>query len=86
MYLCILWRYLDKVKYKSLNKILLYNVVKLLTDRDGIVGVVIHNGLDGQGIEPRWGTRFNTLVQTGPGAHPASWVPGLFPWDKTAGA
>ena len=53
MYLCILWRYLDKVKYKSLNKILLYNVVKLLTDRDGIVGVVIHNGLDGQGIEPR---------------------------------
>ena len=29
-------------------------------------------GLDGQGIESRWGARFSALVQTGPGAHQAS--------------
>jgi hypothetical protein len=29
-------------------------------------------GLDGPGIESRWGARFFAQVQTGPGAHPAS--------------
>ena len=29
-------------------------------------------GLDGPGIESRWGERFSAPVQTGPGAHPAS--------------
>jgi hypothetical protein len=29
-------------------------------------------GLDGPGIESRWGARFSAPVQTGPGAHPAS--------------
>ena len=28
--------------------------------------------MDGPGIESRWGARFSTLVQTVPGAHPAS--------------
>ena len=51
MYLCILGRYLDKVK--SMNKILLHNVGRRLTARDGVFREVIRNGLDGQGIEPR---------------------------------
>ena len=40
--------------------------------RDSSVGIATRYGLDGPGIETRWGARFSTLVQTGPGAHPAS--------------
>jgi hypothetical protein len=36
------------------------------------VGIVTGYGLDGPGIESRWGTRFSAPVQTGPGAHPAT--------------
>jgi hypothetical protein len=36
------------------------------------VGIVTGYGLDGQGIESRWGRDFFTPVQTGPGPHPAS--------------
>ena len=36
------------------------------------VGIATAYGLDGPGIEPRWGERFSTPVQTGPEAHPAS--------------
>ena len=43
------------------------------------VGTATDYGLDGPGIESRWGARFSAPVQTGPGAHPTSvqWVPGL---------
>ena len=36
------------------------------------VGIATGYGLDGPGIESRWGVRFSAPVQTGPGAHPAS--------------
>ena len=36
------------------------------------VGIATGYGLEGPGIESRWGTRFSAHVQTGPGAHPAS--------------
>ena len=36
------------------------------------VGIATDYGLDGTGIESRWGARFSAPVQTGPGAHPAS--------------
>jgi hypothetical protein len=36
------------------------------------VGIANGYGLDGPGIESRWGARFFAPVQTGPGAHPAS--------------
>jgi hypothetical protein len=44
-------------------------------------------GLDGPGIESRWGARFLTHVQTGPGAHPASYRmgSGSFPGVKRSG-
>ena len=35
------------------------------------VGTATGYGLDGPGIESRWGTRFSAPVQNGPGAHPA---------------
>jgi hypothetical protein len=40
--------------------------------RDSSVGIATRYGLNGPGIESRWGARFSAPVQTGPGAHPAS--------------
>ena len=37
-----------------------------------VVDIATGYGLDGPGIESRWGARFSAPVQTGPGAHPAS--------------
>ena len=37
-----------------------------------VVSIATAYGLDGAGIESRWGARFSTLVQNGPEAHPAS--------------
>ena len=47
-------------------------------------GIATGYGLDGPGIESRWGARFSTPVQTGPGAHPASCTigTGSFPGGK----
>ena len=36
---------------------------------DSSVSIVTHYGLDGPGIESRWGTRFSVPVQTGPGSY-----------------
>jgi hypothetical protein len=49
------------------------------------VGIATSYGLDGPGIESRWGARFSALVQTGPGAHPASCTMGTgsFPGVKS---
>jgi hypothetical protein len=44
--------------------------------RDSSVGMATRYGLDGPGIESRWGARFSVPVQTGPGAHPASFTMG----------
>jgi hypothetical protein len=50
-----------------------YNYLKFIS---GIFDVNIYkDGLDGPGIESRWGgggARFSAPVQTGPEAHPAS--------------
>jgi hypothetical protein len=40
--------------------------------RGSVVGIAIGYGLDGPGIESRWGEIFSAPEQTGPGAHPAS--------------
>jgi hypothetical protein len=58
-----------------------------LPDTSGLgssVGIATGYGLDGPGIESRWGARFSALVQTGPGAHPASCTMGTgsFPGGK----
>ena len=52
---------------------------------DSSVGVATGYGLDGPGIESRWGARFPASVQTGPGAHPASCTMGTrsFPGVKS---
>jgi len=40
--------------------------------RDSSAGIATGYGLNGPGIESRWGARFSAPVKTGPGAHPAS--------------
>jgi len=54
---------------------------------DSSVGIATHYGLDGPGIESRWGVRFAAPVQTGPGAHPSSYTMGTgsFPGVKPPG-
>ena len=48
------------------------------------IGITTGYGLDGPGIESRWGSRFSAPVQTGPGTHPASYTMGTgsFPGVK----
>ena len=62
-------------------------MVKLLYDcgPGSVVGIATGYGLDGPGIESRWGARFSTPVQTGPGARPASRTMGTgsFPGVKS---
>ena len=47
-----------------------------------IVGIATGYGLDGPGIEFRWGAKFSTPVQTGPGAHPASCTMGTVSFPR----
>ena len=53
--------------------------------RDSSVGIATGSGLDGPGIEYRWGTRFSAPVQTGLGAHTAACTMGTrsFPGVKS---
>jgi hypothetical protein len=46
--------------------------------RDSVVGIATRYGLDGLGIESRWGggAGFSAPVQTDPGTHPASYIMG----------
>ena len=55
--------------------------------RDSSVGIETRYGLDGTGIESRWGVRFSTTVRTGTGGHPASYTTGTgsFPGVKRPG-
>ena len=52
--------------------------------RDSTVGVATRYGLDGPGIESRWGARFSATVQTGPRSYPTSYTMGTgsFPGGK----
>ena len=55
--------------------------------RDSSVGIESRYGLDGPGIQSRWGARFSAPVHTGPGAHPVPCTVGTgsFPGAKRQG-
>jgi hypothetical protein len=55
--------------------------------RDSAVGIDTRYGLEGPGIESRWGARFFSVVQTVPVAHPACYIMGTeyFPEVKRPG-
>jgi hypothetical protein len=59
--------------------------VPLVGGTRSVVGIATGYGLDGPGIESRWGKRFSAPVQTGPGAHTAACTmgSGTFPGVKS---
>ena len=56
--------------------------------RDSAVGIATRYGLDGPGIESRWGRDFPHLSRPvlGPTQPSIQWVPGLLPGGKAARA
>ena len=56
--------------------------------RDSSVGIATRYGLDGPGIESRWGRDFphQSRPALGPTQPPVQWVPSLFLGGKAAGA
>jgi len=52
---------------------------------DSVDSIATSYGLDGLGIESRWGARFSAPVHTGPGAHTVSCTMGTgsFPGVKS---
>ena len=65
------------------------DVLSATVGRDSVVGIATCYGLDGPGIESRWGgARFSAPVQTGPEDHPASYTmdTGSFPGEKRPGS
>ena len=58
-----------------------------MVGRDSSVGVAIHCGLDGPGIESRCGRNFphRSRPALGPTQPPTQWVGGLFPGEKWSG-
>ena len=56
--------------------------------RDSAIGIATRYGLDGPGIESRWGRGFLHMFRPvlWPTQPPAQWIPGLFPGGKAARA
>jgi hypothetical protein len=59
-----------------------------VTFRDSVVSIATRYGLDGPGIESRWGRDFPhpSRPALGPTQSPVQWVPDLFPGGKAAEA
>ena len=66
----------------------MYEVSYSIQGLDSVVGIATRYGLDGPGIESRWGQDFSqpSRPALGPTQPPIQWVPGLFPGGKAAGA
>jgi hypothetical protein len=53
-----------------------FYLVHIHVRQGSVVAIATAYGLDGPGIDSRWGARFSAPVQTGPEAHPASCTTG----------
>ena len=68
--------------------IIIIIIIAVVVARDSVVGIVARYGIDGLGIEFRWGRNIQHLSRPalGPTQPPMQWVPGPSPGDKVAGA
>ena len=82
LYFCIKLEETSLFHYVLIQQI--FVLILYANCRDSSVGISTRYGLDGPGIESRWGARFSAPVQTGPGTHPASCTMGTgsFPGIK----
>ena len=64
------------------------SLLEIKVGQDSTVGIAIGYGLEGPGIESRWGRDFPhpSKLALGPTQSPIQWVPGRFPGGKTAGS
>jgi hypothetical protein len=71
----------------SFDSFLTWTLVAVEVGRDSVVGIATRYGLDGPGIESRWGRDFSQSSRPalGPTQPPIQWVPGLFPGVKRPG-
>ena len=67
--------------YRVVEGLLFCHLLCAYSGPGSSVGIATGYGLDGPGIKSWWEARFSALVQTGPGAHPASCTmgTGFFP-------
>ena len=85
-------RYLTNLIDKEYDKLAgltkMRDTVFVCLTRGSSFGIANRYGLDGPGIESRWGRDFPHLFRPalGPTQPPIQWVPGLFPGGKAAGA
>jgi hypothetical protein len=77
----------DFAKFTLINGFWLIFTLITRVGRDSSVRIATCYGMDGPGIESRWGARFSAPVQTFPGLYPASCPMGTasFPWLKRPG-
>ena len=62
-------------------------IIIIIVARDNSVGVATRYGLDGPGIESRWGRKFphTSVPALGLTVPPVQWVRGLFPRGRAPG-
>ena len=68
----------EKCLQRGTDWVFKYSGLRFVFKGLNAVGIATGYGLNGPGIESRWDATFTTLVQTGPGAHPASYTMGTW--------
>ena len=70
-----MWQLREEYEKREIKKL----IIIIIMGRDSSVGIATHYGLDGPGIESRWGRDFPhpSRPALGPAQPPIQWVPGL---------